>query len=74
MTTYTAIFAHSDGDTPGRMELDATTDDAAKAEVKAFVASGVRNGTWCNVELSDGRTFGARNKHGDAHSGISDAA
>jgi hypothetical protein len=66
MTKYTAIFAHSDSDVPGKLTLDASNDVEAKAELKAFVESGYRNGTWANIELSDGAGFGYRNEHGKA--------
>lgn len=66
MITYIARYAHSDEDTVGNLELNASTDAEAIAELKDFVTSGYRNGTWANVELSTGEAFGCRNRHGTA--------
>lgn len=66
---YLARYAHSDADTPGELRLKARTDEEAVAEVVAFVEGGYRNGTWCNVELSDGTTYGAANRYGKAVAG-----
>lgn len=68
---YVARYAHDhDNGTPGRLTLDASTDAEAKAEVIAFVKAGYRNSTWCSVELGDGSTYTAHNKHGSAVAGI----
>lgn len=64
--TYQAVFGHDANAIPGRITLQASTDDQAIKEVRAFVADGNRNGTWANVQLSDGRVYGASNKHGEA--------
>ena len=65
MTKYIARYAHSDTDTPADLALDASNDAEAKAEIKAFVASGYRNGTWANIELADGSVYSCRNMHGE---------
>lgn len=65
MTKYTATYAHNDGDTPGTIVLDATTDTEAVAEIREFVEQGQRNGTWASVALSSGG-YVARNQHGKA--------
>ncbi|HOW47355.1 MAG TPA: hypothetical protein PLB26_06845 [Rubrivivax sp.] len=67
--TYIAVYAHADTDMPGSLELDATTDAEAIAEIKQLVESGYRNGTWATVELSDGRTASYCNRHGEAVGG-----
>lgn len=61
---YSATYAHSSTDTPGKLALDAKTDDQAKSEVRDFVRTGYRNGTWCCVELSDKSYYSAHNSHG----------
>ena len=66
---YTARYAHSNTDTPADMTLDAKNDREAVAKVRQFVADGYRNGTWANVELADGRSYRASNKHGKAVGG-----
>ena len=66
MTKYTARYAHSDADTPATLVLDASNDKEAKAEIRRFVASGYRNGTWANTDLSDGSSIGYRNQNGKA--------
>lgn len=65
-TTYTARFAHSDADLPGEINLSATTEAEAIAEINEFVASGYRNGTWANVDFTGGRSYCAQNVHGKA--------
>jgi hypothetical protein len=70
--TYTARYAHSDSDTPGKLNLDATTDDEAIKEVTKFVTDGFRNSTWCTVELSNGRHYTARNTSGHAFGTVKD--
>jgi len=52
------------------MDLDALSDAQAVQEVREFVRTGYRNGTWANVELSDGRLYGCRNEHGEAVGGF----
>lgn len=66
MQTYTATYSHSETDSTGVLTLDAATDAQAVAEVRAFVASGYRNGTWASTLLQDGRSYTARNEHGAA--------
>lgn len=63
---YTAKYGHSNNDAQGRLNLDATDDASAMAEVDGFVAAGYRNGTWATIELSDGSAYTARNEHGRA--------
>ena len=71
MTKYQAAYAHSNNDSAAQMDLDASSDAQAVEEVREFVRTGYRNGTWCNVELSDGRTYGCHNEHGEAVGGFS---
>ena len=66
MTTYIARFTESRGSTTVDLKLDAKTDAQAVAEVRAAVAEGFRDETICLVDLADGRTYGASNKHGEA--------
>jgi hypothetical protein len=70
MSKYQAAYAHSDNDSVGQMDLDASSDTQAVEEVREFVRTGHRNGTWANVELSDGRVYGCRNEHGEAVGGF----
>lgn len=70
MHTYTATYSHSETDSTGKLRLDATTDAEAIKEVRAFVSSGYRNGTWASTALQDGRTYTAHNQHGSAVGGF----
>lgn len=64
--TYTMRYGHAANAIPGTLTLDAKDDANAVAELREFVAAGYRSETWANVDLSDGRTFGAHNKSGIA--------
>lgn len=70
MRKYQAAYAHSNNDSAAQMDLDASSDTQAVSEVRDFVRSGYRNGTWANVELSDGRLYGCRNEHGESVGGF----
>ncbi len=65
-THYTALHADSDNDLPGDLDLQATTDAEAVAEVNKLVAEGFRNSAWASIELSDGRGYIASNQDGKA--------
>jgi|GEM_PF-2235579 len=65
MTTYPAKFGHEENCTPGTMTINADSDGQAIQQAREFVASGLRNGTWINVDLSTG-AYAARNIHGNA--------
>jgi len=70
MRKYQVAYAHSNESSVGHLDIDASSDaQAVQADARAFVA-GYRNGTWANVELSDGRIYGCRNEHGDAVGGF----
>ena len=47
------------------MTINADSDGQAIQQAREFVASGLRNGTWINVDLSTG-AYAARNIHGNA--------
>lgn len=64
--TYIAKYGHTDEAIPGTLELAANSDSAAIEEVREFVGGGYINGTWANVQLSDGRMYCCKNNHGDA--------
>lgn len=70
MSTYQAAYAHSNESSVGQMFICADSDAQVMQDVRAFVRTGYRNGTWCNVELSDGRIYGCRNEHGEAVGGF----
>lgn len=65
--TYTARYTQGNNSSTVDMELDAATDQQAVAELRKIVEAGYRNETHANVELSDGRIYGAVNKSGEAH-------
>ena len=44
--------------------ITATDDADAVQTVRDLVIEGLRNEAWANVQLSDGRTYRARNEHG----------
>jgi hypothetical protein len=69
---YSARYGHNDSDVPGSLEFSATNDSQAVQELRQFVEDGFRNGTWAQVALSDGRSYGARNEHGQAIGGYID--
>lgn len=69
-TEYTAIFAHGENDTPGKLSLLATNDAEAQKEIKQFVETGYRGRTWATVELSDGRLYNVKNIRGNAFARI----
>lgn len=52
-----------------RLDLDAATDKGAVDEINELVAAGLRNEAQANVTLSDGRVYGAINRHGHALGG-----
>lgn len=64
---YTARYTQSSNSNTVDMELDATNDIEAVAELRKIVEAGYRNETHANVTLSDGRIYGAANKSGEAH-------
>lgn len=64
---YVARYTQGSNSNTIDMELDATTDAEAVAELRKIVEAGYRNETHANVELSDGRIYGAANKSGEAH-------
>lgn len=66
MTTYTAKYGHSDESIPGTIKLSAISDSEAVAEIREFVQNGYLNGTWANIQLSDGRIYCCKNEHGKA--------
>ena len=70
MRKYQAAYAHSNESSVGHLDIDASSDAQAVQEVREFVRAGYRNGTWANVELSDGRLYGCRNEHGEAVGGF----
>lgn len=61
---YTAKISHFEG-SPGILELDATTDEQAKAEINKIVSDGYRNGTTVSTTLANGDAYIATNKHGE---------
>lgn len=65
-TIYTARFGHTEESIPGTIELSATSDSSAVIEIRQFVLNGYRNGTWANVQLSDGSVYCCKNEHGEA--------
>jgi len=65
MTTYQAKFGHADNCTPGVMDIEAASTEQAIQQARDFVSSGLRNGTWINVDLGTG-AYAARNVHGNA--------
>ena len=67
--TYTARYTQGNNSSTVDMELDATNDTQAVAELRKIVESGYRNETHANVTLSDGRIYGATNKSGVAQGG-----
>lgn len=64
---YVALYTQSSTSDTTDMRLDATSDAQAVAELRKAVEAGYRNETHANVQLSDGRIYGASNKHGAAH-------
>lgn len=68
MRTYVMSYSHSPtGEWGGSLPLNATDDDAAKVEVRAFVAQGYRNGTSASVDLQAGGTYMCWDEHGVVH-------
>lgn len=63
---YVAIYKESSNNTGVKLILDAKTDSDAKREVRKIVSDGYRNSASASVELSDGKCYVARNKHGRA--------
>jgi hypothetical protein len=61
---YKMTYAHGESDTPGTKTLQSETDAQALMEVRKFVFDGLRNSAWASLELSDGRTYAARNVRG----------
>lgn len=66
MKQYVGKYGHEDNCVPSTLELDATTDIKAIDEIRAFVVSGYRDGTWATVELSGNRVYTCRNDAGRA--------
>lgn len=62
---FKAKYGHESNCTPGVMTFEAGNRDQAIQHAKEFVVSGVRNGTWVNVDLNDA-AYAARNVHGNA--------
>ncbi len=62
---YIANFRHGENGNGGRLELSATNDDEAIAEVREFVRQGYRNETTAGVDLADGNHYQAWNEHGN---------
>lgn len=62
---FDAKFGHEDNCTPGLMTFHADNREQLMQQAKEFVASGIRNGTWVNVDLGDA-AYAARNVHGKA--------
>lgn len=61
---YRARYTASNGASVATLTLDAATDAAAVDEVREIVRAGYRNEAQCQVDLQDGRIYGAVNKHG----------
>jgi hypothetical protein len=66
MSKYQATCAHSANDVPGTLNLSATNDAEAIAEVLRLVKDGHRDRTWATVELSTGKIYRCANKGGNA--------
>lgn len=67
MSNYQMVYGHTSNDcTPGHLTMDATADSDAVSDLLDFVKGGYRNETWASVELSDGRSYVARNVRGGA--------
>jgi hypothetical protein len=66
---YKARYTAENNANTTTMTLDATSDAQAVAEVREIVEAGRRNECECVVDLSDGRTYGAVNRHGHARGG-----
>lgn len=67
--TYTARYTEGSTTNTINLRLDAQSDEEAVAEIRKIVEAGFRNETSASVELSDGRIYGATNKHGTASGG-----
>lgn len=67
-TKYFATFNHGENGRGGSLELHATNDEQAKAEVRQFVGQGYRNETRAGVDLSNGTHYQAWNEHGEVKS------
>lgn len=63
---YVATYTHQPSDRPALFWIDADTDEEAMAKLRHFVSAGYRNSTQATIELSNGRGYGASNRHGNA--------
>lgn len=63
---YVARYTESKSSNTIELRLDAVNYAEAVAEVQKIVEDGFRNETQCQVDLTDGRVFGASNVHGSA--------
>ena len=62
---YSATITHFNG-TTGRLDLDATTDAEAIAEISKIAVDGYRSGTSLQTTLANGNSYGVRNASGRA--------
>ena len=64
MATYQITHGNNPSDTPGTITFEAESDAKAIEKLHSLVADGQRNDAWANMELVDGRLYGASNRHG----------
>lgn len=69
MAAYIARYTQTSTSNTVELTLDATNDAEAVREVRRLVSDGYRDEASCQVDLTDGRTYGASNRHGTAEGG-----